>query len=431
MAAPLLSTRRFLPLFLTQALGALNDNLFKSALVVLIAFRDESGGAALVALAGGLFILPYLLVSATAGQLADRFEKTRLIRLTKLFEVALMLMAAAGLLSDNVGLMLAVLFGLGVQAAAFGPLKYGILPERLGADELLRGNALVEAGTFAAILVGTIAGGALIGLTNGPALVAGAGIAVAVAGLLAALAIPVGEPAAPSLAIDRNPAVATWRLVRAARLNRPVWVALLALSWFWTLGATYLAQFPVLAKVEFAADNRIVTLLLASFTAGIGMGSLLVGRLAGSREAGSLAPVAAGLLTLFTWGFAALVSLPAASAWHEPAAMATSLPGLAALLCLVGAAACGGVYSVPLYAILQRRAPRAERARVVAANNVMNAVFMVLGSVVIAVIARAGWRPAVILGIAGALNAAAGLALRRALRTGPVEAGAKLGHEQV
>lgn len=426
----LLSTRRFLPLFLTQALGALNDNLFKSALVVLIAFRNQDGGAALVALAGGLFILPYLLASATAGQLADRLEKARLIRLTKLFEVVLMLLGAAGLLWGNVPLLLVVLLGLGLQAAFFGPLKYGILPERLDPDELLRGNALVETGTFVAILIGTIAGGALIGVPRGPAWVAGAGIAVALAGLLAARAIPDGPAAAPSLRIDPNPAVATGRLVAAARRNRPVWVALLGLSWFWTLGATFLAQFPVLAKVEFGADNRVVTLLLASFTAGIGIGSMLVGRLARGRDASSLVPIAAGLLTLCTGGFAWAVASPVASAWHSPASMLASAVGLAALLCLFGAAICGGIYSVPLYATLQRRAPAAERARVIAANNVMNALFMVVGAVVIALMAHAGMRPGAILAIAGALNVVAAVILRLALRAEPVAARPRLGHEK-
>ena len=418
MAAPLLSTRRFLPLFLTQAFGALNDNLFKSALVVLIALEDEGGGGALVALAGGLFILPYLLFSSLAGELADRFSKAGLIRLNKSSELALMVLGAAGLLLASLPLMLSVLFGLGVQAAFFGPLKYGILPELLSAPELLQGNALVEAGTFAAILLGTIAGGALVGLAGGPAWAAASGVAVAGAGLLAALAIPKGQEAAPLLAISRNPAAATWRLVGSARRNRPVWVALLGLSWFWTIGATFLAQFPVLAKVEFAADSRVVTLLLASFTAGVGSGSLLVGRLARGRGAAGLVPWAGALLTLFTWAFALLAERPGAGAWHTPADMLASASGLAALLCLLGAAGCGGVFSVPLYATLQREAAPAERARVVAANNVMNALFMVAGAVAIAALAKLGLRPGSILLLAGALNAVAALLLRQALRHG-------------
>lgn len=429
MPAPLLLTRRFLPLFLTQGLGALNDNLFKNALVVLIVFRGRESGAVLVALAGGVFILPYLLFSAIAGQLADRFDKARLIRINKAAEIALMLAGAAGLLTGSVPLLLAVLFGLGVQAAFFGPLKYGILPERLGADELLRGNALVEAGTFAAILLGTIAGGALIGLPAGAAAVAMCGMVVAVAGLASALAIPLGQAAAPDLRLGWNVAVETLGLLRLARRDRRVWVGVLGLSWFWALGATFLAQFPVLAQAEFHADNRVVTLLLAGFAVGVGLGSLLIGRLARGRDASRAVPLAALLLSGFTWGFAALSALPDASTWATPGAMLASPAGLAATLCLLGAAACGGAYSVPLYATLQQRAEPAERARIIAANNVMNALFMVLGAAVIAGMAASGLRPGAILAIAGGLNAVAFVLLRRGLRPAPVARGTRLRHE--
>ena len=428
MPAPLLLTRRFLPLFLTQGLGALNDNLFKNALVVLIVFRNIDGGAVLIALAGGVFILPYLLFSATAGQLADRFDKARLIRINKAAEIALMLAGGAGLLTGSIPLLLAVLFGLGAQAAFFGPLKYGILPERLGPDELLRGNALVEAGTFAAILLGTIAGGALIGVPAGPAVVAICGLVVAVAGLASALAIAPGPAAAPDLPLGWNVAAETLALLRLARRDRQIWVGVLGLSWFWALGATFLAQFPVLAQAEFHADNRVVTLLLAGFAVGVGLGSLLVGRFVRGRDAVHVVPLAALLLSAFTWGFAALATLPGAAGWITPGAMLASPAGLAATLCLLGAAACGGVYSVPLYATLQQRAEPAERARIVAANNVMNALFMVLGAAVIAGMAAAGLRPGGILAIAGGLNAVAAFLLRRGLRA-PVARGTRLRHE--
>ena len=425
MQASLLLSRRFLPLFLVQALGALNDNLFKNALVVLIVFRAASGGAVLVAAAGGLFILPYLLVSATAGQLADRFEKAGLIRIAKAAELLLMLAAWAALVSGSIPALLAVLFGLGAQAAFFGPLKYGILPELLEPAELLRGNALVEAGTFAAILLGTIAGGALIGVGEGASIVGAAGLLVAAAGLATAFWVPRGRPAAPALAIRANVAAETLQLLRAARANRPVWVSVLGLSWFWAMGATFLAEFPVLAQGEFAADNRVVTLLLTAFALGVGAGSLAAGRLA--RGPGAV-PLAALLLSAFTWGFAALAALPAAAMWRTPTSMLADPAGLAAFVCLLGAAASGGLYSVPLYATLQRAAAPAERARMVAANNVMNALFMVAGAVVIAAMAAFGLRPAAILAVAGALNLLAAALLRRGLRP-PVAAGPRLRHE--
>jgi len=410
MHAPLLLNRRFLPLFLAQALGALNDNLFKNALVVLLVFRGIPGAPALVALSGGLFILPYLLFSATAGQLADRFDKARLIRLTKAAEIVLMLAATLALLEGSVPLLLAVLFGLGTQAALFGPLKYAILPD-LFADPaiLLRANALVEAGTFAAILLGTIAGGTLIGLPEGGLIVAAFGLVLAVAGYAAARTIPSTGPAAPGLRIGRNIARETARLLRAARARRPVWTSLLGLSWFWALGAIFLAQFPVLAQTTFHADNRLVTLLLASFTIGIGLGSLAAGAPAARRLANHALP----LLSLCTAAFAALAAAPRAALWTTPAAMLADPAGAAALLCLVGAAASGGLFSVPLYATLQRAADPAERARTIAANNVMNALFMVAAALAIAALAAAGLPPLAILALAAGLNLLAAFALRR------------------
>lgn len=415
MPATLLLSRRFLPLFAVQALNALNDNLFKNALVVLVVFRNAERGAVLVALSGGIFLLPYLLISATAGQLADKIDKARLIRLSQLAAVLLMAAAGAALLSGNVPALLTVLFGLGAHAAFFGPLKYGVLPELLPPAELLAGNALVEAGTFAAILLGTIAGGVLIGRGEGAWVVAAAGLAAALAGLAASAAIPELPPADPSLRLSPNIAAETMALIRTARANPEVWLSVLGLSWFWALGATFLAQFPVLAQAEFHADNRVVTLLLTAFALGVGIGSLGAGRL--PRGPG-LVPVWAALLTAFTLGFAALSTLDAAAGWTSPSAMLTSPSGFAAFVCLLGAASCGGLYSVPLYAMLQEAADPAARARMVAASNVVNALFIVLSAVAIAALAALGWRPWSILVIAGILNLAAAALLQRSIAAG-------------
>jgi len=404
MATQLLRTRRFLPLFLAQALGALNDNLFKNALVILVVFRSTDGAPGLVALAGGLFILPYALFSAVAGQLADRLDKSRLIRMTKGFELAIMALAALGFLIGSVPVLMAVLFGLGVQAAFFGPLKYGILPEHLRPDELLSGNALIEAGTFGAILAGTVLGGVLIGLDDGPSWASAAGLAVAAGGFAAALLVPRSAPAAPGLRVGWNIPRETLALLRAARGNRPVWLSILGLSWFWTVGATFLTEFPVMAKQDFAGGTGVITLLLTGFAVGVGAGSMLAGRLLHGEVSARHVPFAALLLTVFTWGFAALAGLPAAAGWNTPGAMLASPSGLGALACLLGAAACGGVFSVPLYAIIQERSPDAGRARMIAANNVMNAMFMVVGTGVIAALAWLGLRPAGILAMAGLLN---------------------------
>ncbi len=305
----LLTSRRLAPLLVTQTLGAINDNLFKNALVVLILFQAAQAGApALVALAGGVFILPYVLLSATAGQIADRFEKSRTILLVKLAEVALMALAAAGFLLGSTPLLFGVLFGLGVQATFFSPLKYGILPSHLAEHELVAGNGLVEAGTFLGILAGTIAGSALFGLDHGPLIVSGAGLAVAVGG--------VARPRwcrAPRPARRTCGSAGTWRArparcSRTARANRPVWLCLLGLSWFWVIGATLLAELPTLVRDDLGADAHVFTLMLAFFSVGVGAGSVLCSRLLRGEVSARLVPFAALGLSVFLWDFGRAVA---------------------------------------------------------------------------------------------------------------------------
>ena len=413
MPSSLLRTRRFLPLFISQSLGALNDNLFKNALVALVIFRTAEGGTALVALAGALFIVPYVLLSATAGQLADRFDKARVLRLTKVAEIGLMALAAWSLLAMNVPALLAVLFGLGVQAAFFSPLKFGLLPDHLGPTELVRGNALIEAGTFAAILGGTIAGSGLMALEQGPAIVAAVGFGAALIGAVAAFRVPPGRVNAPGLRVGWNIAGETVRLLRLARGNRPVWLSILGLSWFWTIGATFLTEFPELTKAHLHGGVPVLNLLLVSFAVGVGGGSILAGRLLRGEVSARHVPLAALLLSMFTFGFAILAHSPAAAGWTTPLAMAGSPGGLAALLCLLGAAACGGVFSVPLYAMIQDRSDPARVASMIAANNVVNAMFIVLGSAAAGGLALLGVKPAAVLAIAGACNLVAAVFISR------------------
>ena len=415
MNTPLLQTRRFLPLFVSQSLGALNDNLFKNALVALVIFRTAEGGTALVALAGALFILPYMLLSATAGQIADRFDKSRVLRLTKLAEIVVMAAGAWGLLAESVPALLAVLFALGVQAAFFSPLKYGLLPEHLRGGELVRGNALIEAGTFAAILAGTIAGGGLIGLAQGPLIVAAVGLAIAGAGAVAAFAVPVAPAAAPGLRIGWNILGETTRLLRTARANRPVWLSILGLSWFWTVGATFLTEFPEMTRQDLHGDVAVLNLLLVSFAVGVGGGSILAGRLLAGNVSARHVPFAALLLSVFTFGFSYLAGLPVAGTWSTPAALLSSPAGLGALACLLGAAACGGVFSVPLYSIIQHRAEPGRVGSMIAANNVVNAAFIVLGAAIVAGLAALGFRPVTVLAVMGGLNLVAALIICRLL----------------
>ena len=409
----LLLTRRFLPLFLSQSLGALNDNLFKNALVALVIFRTGEGGTALVALAGALFILPYVLLSATAGQLADKLDKSHLLQMTKLAEIAIMAAAAVGLLLQSVLALLAVLFALGVQAAFFSPLKFGLLPEHLAPDEQVGGNALIEAGTFGAIITGTIAGGALVLLTHGPLIVALVGLGLAGAGAAAAFAVPAADAVSPGLAIGRNVLRETMVLLRLARANRPAWTCIIGLSWFWTVGAVYLTEFPSLTQRTLGGDVRVLNLLLVMFAVGIAGGSLLAGRLLrGLLSARPVAP-AALVLSVLTLAFAGLVSLPDAAGWHSPAALLSSVPGVLAVLCVLGAAGAGGVFSVPLYTMLLHRSDPARRGSMIAANNVVNAAFIVAGSGLVAALSAAGIGPAHTLALAGVLNLGAAYVLWR------------------
>jgi acyl-[acyl-carrier-protein]-phospholipid O-acyltransferase/long-chain-fatty-acid--[acyl-carrier-protein] ligase len=383
----LLQTRRFLPLFITQMLGAINDNLFKNALVVLVLYRLASAGPILVALAGGVFILPYALFSSVAGQLADRYEKSRLIRLTKFLELGIMLLAAAGFLTGNVPALMVVLFGLGVQATFFSPLKYGILPDHLHEDELVAGNGLIEAGTFVGILMGTVAGGALIVMHGGPEVVAVAGCWVALAGIAAAYFVPVAPAAAPDLKIGWNIMTETGALIGEAKANRPVWLSLLGISWFWAVGATLLAEFPTIARVELQAGGHVVTLMLADFSVGVGLGSVFCARLLRGEVSARLVPFAAIGISIFTADFALAAIFSGsvhAGGLHNVPEMLASWQGRRMLADLLLLAACGGVYSVPLYAICQEKSAASHRSRMIAANNVLNALAMVLAAIMTA-----------------------------------------------
>ena len=397
----LLTSRRLLPLLVTQALGAINDNMFKTALSVLVLFKATgSNGAELVALANGVFILPYMLFSALAGQLADRFEKSRLMVATKLFEVALMAVAALGLVLGSTALLFAVLFGLGLQATLFGPLKYAVIPTHLREAELVAGNGLVEAGTFLGILAGTMAGSALTAIPNGPVIVAILGLAVAMAGVASATFVPRAPSDATALRIDWNLLRETRAVLRVARSNRPIWLSLLGLSWFWVLGATMVAELPSVVRDQLGAQPPVFTLLLVAFSLGVGAGSVGCSRLLRGEVSARLVPFAAIGLCLFMADFART----AAHAGPLPtiAAVLRSGTGWRLLADLLLLAASGGLFSVPLYAILQDKSPPSHRARMVAANNVVNAIAVVAGAVVVAGLAAAHWHaPAILLLAAG------------------------------
>ena len=388
----LLRIRRFAPFFWAQLLGALNDNVLRNALVVLFAFRAGRGMLApdtLVNLSTGLFMLPFFLFSATAGRLADAMDKARLVRIVKAIEVALMALAAIGLVAASVPLLLAVLFLTGAHSALFGPVKYSILPVHLAEEELVGGNALVQTATFAAILGGTIAGGLLAGVSaSGPRLVGATLVAVAVVGWLASLGIPPAPAADPGARRGVNLARDTTHALAFAAADRAVLVALVALAWFWFYGAVVVAPLPGLTRDVLGRDERTVTLVLAVFSVGVAAGCLLCERMSGGRI--DLGPVPLGALGLSVFG--ADTFFAGAARWRVFADVA-----------LVGAF--GGLYVVPLQAFVQNRSEAARRSRVIAAGNILSAAFMVVASGFAIGLRAAGVTIPGLLLVTGVLNA--------------------------
>ncbi len=407
----LMQERRFLPFFLTQFLGAFNDNFYKNALVVLVTFQaarlTELSAGVLVNIAAGLFILPFFLFSATAGQFADKFEKSRLIRFTKLLEIVIMVIATVAFALSSVKLMLVTLFLMGTQSAIFGPVKYAILPQVLDESELVGGNALVESGTFVAILLGTIVGGLLILAPSGSVWVSLGVVAVAILGYLSSRRIPQAAAADPGMAIDWNPVTQTWAMVGFARANRTVFLSILGISWFWFYGAVFLSQFPGFASEVLGGDEKAVTLLLAVFSVGIAIGSLLCERLSGRHVELGLVPFGSIGLTVFGldlwWASSALETGVAMRPLSELLAEPVTWRILFDLLML---SICGGFYIVPLYALVQNRSAPSHRSRIIAANNILNAAFMVAAAAMGAGLLAAGVSVPQLLLITAVLNAA-------------------------
>lgn len=387
----LLRTRRFVPFFLTQALGAFNDNVFKQAIILAILFKLNLAEGLwgwqpdthiLVNLCALLFILPFFLFSALGGQLGEKLPKDRLIRALKSFEVTLMLLGAYAVINAHLPLMLAILFAMGMQSALFGPVKYSILPQHLTAQELLAGNAWVELGTFVAILSGTLLAGVLLSLNAYQYWVAGAVLVVALLGLAASWQIPYAAPSAAHIRIDKNIFGQSWRILKLGFAQvRMVRVALLANAWFWFLGTTYLTQIPSYAKDFLGGDESVATLILAVFSVGVAAGSLICERISGGQV--KAFPVALGALGLsfcgiVLWWLTGQFIIVPESRWLD---VLSSGAGVLILLDIAALGLFGGCYIVPLYALIQSKTPAPERTRVVAANNILNAFLMVLAAV--------------------------------------------------
>ena len=381
----LFSERRFMPFFMTQALGALNDNIFKNALAAMLVFTGSQMAGLntdqIVNLSALLFILPFFLFSALFGQFADKFEKSTQIRNVKLFEVVIMILATLGFWLNSVILLLFVLFLLGLQSTIFGPIKYGILPQILKKEELVGGNALVEMGTFVAILAGTIAGPQLAGVEVAwPYWVGVACLLVAAAGYFFSLRIPVAEAVAPDLKINWNILSETARNLRFLNENKVVLNSVLGISWFWFFGATFLVQIPSFSQNVLGGDENLMSGLLALFIIGISTGSLLCEKLSGNQVEIGLVPFGAIGLTLFGLDlFFASPTVPGAGVTIGQFISSGENWRIVADLLLIGVF--GGFYIVPLYALVQSRSAPDHRSRVIAGLNILNALFMVIAAI--------------------------------------------------
>lgn len=383
----LLRSRRFAPLFWTQFLGAFNDNVFKSALSLLFVYGAlvaEESQDIVVNLAAALFILPYFLFSAIAGQLADKYPKEQLIRRIKILEILIAAFGAMAVFSGSVTLMLAVLFLLGVQSTFFGPLKFSILPQHLAESELIGGNAQIEMGTFVSILLGTLVGGLIAGQADSKVWLTLLIISVALAGYLASRSIPHAPPADADLKINWNLWEETRNLIAMARERHSVFLSILGISWFWLLGSTLLAQFPGLTERVLLGDTTVVTLILCVFTLSIAIGSLACEKLSGHQVEIGLVPMGAfglalaGVHMYFSIGnVAELATGLGHRNWLEFIGAPGTIPLLLDFACI---GASGGMFIVPLYAYIQSKTPEDRRARIIAVNNIMNAIFMVSGS---------------------------------------------------
>ena len=379
----LMRTRRFLPLFATQFLGAFNDNLYKSAMVIMVTYAiysDETKEATFNAIAGGLFILPFFLFSALAGQLADSTDKARIIRIVKTVEIVIMVGGAAGLVLHNIPLLLAALFAMGVHSSFFGPIKYAILPQHLHDDEVLAGTGLVEAGTYIAILAGTILAGII------PVEVAAIAIVItAVVGYVAGREVPPAPSLLEEQPIDFHVIRSAVTLVRATMHIPRLFLAIMAISFFWAVGSVLFIHFPPLVKNVLFADKPVASLFLAIFSIGIAIGSIAINRLLKGHVSARYAPASVIGMGLCIVAFHVVCAMWVPGSDGKMLSLGGFLAhplAIALSACLLGVATFGGMFVVPLYAFLTTTVEKCEAARTVAANNIVNSGAMVTGSLI-------------------------------------------------
>ena len=406
-ALGLLKRRSFLPLFTTQFLGAFNDNLFKTSMVLFATyeiFADETQESFFNALSAALFILPFFLLSALSGQLADTMDKARIIRIVKTVEFGIMAVGAAGLMLARTGavtlpivLMLAAVTGLGVHSTFFGPIKYAILPQHLDEEDVLGGTALVEAGTYLSILLGTIVAGFVYHSTT---LVALLTIAVAFLGWITARAVPPAPRLGPKLELDLNPFRASWRLIAGTMHIPRLFLAICAISFFWTIGSVLIIVFPPLVKNVLTADASVASLVLAVFSVGVAIGSVVINLLLRGQISARFSPgsvIAMGVAVLSFWWVVGLWTPAPTGHLFDMAEFVRQPHAASVLAALLGVAIFGGMFVVPLYAFLTTTVTKDHTARTVAANNVVNAGAMTIGSIAVAAITAAGVSPSQLL----------------------------------
>lgn len=386
----LLKTKRFLPLFLTQFLEAFNDNFFKNALAVLVTYtlvKNQTTVGLLVSAAAGIFILPFFLFSATAGQIADKFDKALLTRLIKIIEITAMVFATIGFLTSNLILLFTTLFLMGTHSAFFGPIKYSILPDHLKKEELISANALMGASTFIAILIGTILGSILIGYKVGNEIVSSLGLVIAFVGLGCSLFIPKAPPSTKDLRLSLNIFKETINIIRMAKTNKRIFLSILGMSWFWLIGASFLAQLPTFAKDVIGAQPQVFTLFLTAFSVGIALGSMLSERIQKGRIDATYVPLSILGMSVFIIDlFFSSRHAASHSVLITYSQFLSTFNGWHILIDLGLIAICGGLYIVPLYAMVQSLANETHRSRIIAANNIINALFMVVAAILIALL---------------------------------------------
>ena len=384
-----------MPLFLTQFLGAFNDNLFKSALVTLITFdlaaKYGLNAPVLITVVAGLFILPFFLFSSLAGQISDKYEKSRLIRIIKLVEIILMVLTAAAFHYVQLWWLIALLFLMGAQSTFFGPLKYSVLPQLLREDELVAGNGLVNAGTNVAILTGTLCGGLFIMSPLGRYYISAGIVGVAAAGYIASRFIPVLPASSPELKIDRNLFRSTWQLITYPVPTRPVFMSIIGISWFWFLGSVFLAQFPSFAKDIVGGDEQVSTLFLVVFTVGIGFGATFCNKLLGGRVSGKYVPGSLIAISVFiVMLYFVSPSQAAGGALSGVGAFLSSGRSWLIILSMFLIAASGGLYSIPMYAMMQNLTPETHMARTIASLNIIDSLGMVIAAALMSAMIAAG-----------------------------------------